>query len=93
MGSPPDRLKAPSFANLQIDENFFRVGEVTYDLADRRRQLSDECWNGDNTMFSGKLRRLPEINDVDDVFARQALGADSFEILNGARDLGVSPAT
>src|SRR5580704_2278768 len=68
---------------VEADEDPLGVGQVTDDLADRRRQFPHESWNGQNLIALRELRIFHQINDFDAVAAGEMLFAELLEIAKG----------
>lgn len=80
--------------NLQAEQDFGLVGEITDDTAKGGRQLLYECRRREDLLILGALRILKDIDDLQLVSAVELLGADTVEVVDsdcgartGARDV------
>src|SRR5690242_14844206 len=49
--------------NIQSYQRTLDLGEVSNDFLDRRREPSDQCWNGNDLIALRQLRLLQQVDD------------------------------
>jgi hypothetical protein len=65
---------------LQSDQRTLGVAQISYDLAERLGQFSNQGRDRDDLVTCRQLRVLEQVDDLDSIAARQMLFAELLQV-------------